>query len=73
MTSTAHAVAAPPHLDEATPTGIGDSEEASPLTRTTSPEMKENDMLTSKNTVQEWLDDAVGGPFLREILTQGGQ
>ncbi|MDU0328429.1 SDR family oxidoreductase [Microbacterium sp. KSW2-21] len=30
-------------------------------------------MLTSKNTVQEWLDDAVGGPILRETLAQGGQ
>ncbi|WP_204162036.1 MULTISPECIES: SDR family NAD(P)-dependent oxidoreductase [unclassified Rathayibacter] len=30
-------------------------------------------MLTSKNTVQEWLDDAVGGPILRGILAQGGQ
>ncbi|ROQ52581.1 MULTISPECIES: SDR family oxidoreductase [unclassified Rathayibacter] len=30
-------------------------------------------MLTSKNTLQEWLDDAVGGPLLREILAQGGQ
>ncbi|NRG41094.1 SDR family oxidoreductase [Rathayibacter sp. VKM Ac-2835] len=30
-------------------------------------------MLTSKNTVQEWLDDSVGGPILRGILAQGGQ
>lgn len=30
-------------------------------------------MLTSRNTVQEWLDDAVGGPILRGILAQGGQ
>ncbi|QHC65532.1 SDR family NAD(P)-dependent oxidoreductase [Rathayibacter sp. VKM Ac-2759] len=30
-------------------------------------------MLTSKNTVQQWLDDAVGGPILRGILAQGGQ
>ncbi|KQQ20611.1 short-chain dehydrogenase [Rathayibacter sp. Leaf299] len=29
--------------------------------------------LTSKNTLQEWLDDAVGGPILRGILAQGGQ
>ncbi|MEX5262192.1 SDR family NAD(P)-dependent oxidoreductase [Kocuria sp. CPCC 205263] len=29
--------------------------------------------LTSKNTVQEWLDDAVGGPILRGILARGGQ
>ncbi|KQQ03451.1 MULTISPECIES: SDR family NAD(P)-dependent oxidoreductase [unclassified Rathayibacter] len=30
-------------------------------------------MLTSTNTVQEWLDDSVGGPILRGILAQGGQ
>ena len=30
-------------------------------------------VLTSKNTVQEWLDDAVGGPLLRGILAQGGR
>ncbi|MBO0982592.1 SDR family NAD(P)-dependent oxidoreductase [Rathayibacter sp. SD072] len=30
-------------------------------------------MLTSKNTVQEWFDDAIGGPILREVLAQGGQ
>ncbi|NQX16647.1 SDR family NAD(P)-dependent oxidoreductase [Rathayibacter sp. VKM Ac-2857] len=29
--------------------------------------------LTSENTLQEWLDDAVGGPILRGILAQGGQ
>ncbi|OOB91783.1 SDR family NAD(P)-dependent oxidoreductase [Rathayibacter sp. VKM Ac-2630] len=29
--------------------------------------------LTSKNTLQEWLDDSVGGPILRGILAQGGQ
>lgn len=29
--------------------------------------------LTSKNTLQEWLDDAVGGPILRGILAEGGQ
>ncbi|MBO0985182.1 SDR family NAD(P)-dependent oxidoreductase [Rathayibacter sp. SD072] len=29
--------------------------------------------LTSKNTLQEWLDDAVGGPILRGILAQGGR
>src|SRR3954463_1485893 len=29
--------------------------------------------LTSKNTIQEWLDDAVGGPILRGILARGGQ
>ena len=29
--------------------------------------------LTSKNTVQEWLDDSVGGPVLRGVLARGGQ
>ncbi len=29
--------------------------------------------LTSKNTIQEWLDDPVGGPILRGILARGGQ
>ncbi|MDQ0733382.1 SDR family NAD(P)-dependent oxidoreductase [Arthrobacter sp. B1I2] len=29
--------------------------------------------LTSKNTVQEWLDDIVGGPILRGVLAHGGQ
>lgn len=29
--------------------------------------------LTSKNTIQEWLDDATGGPLLRAILAQAGQ
>lgn len=29
--------------------------------------------LTSKNTIQEWLDDSVGGPILREVLARGGQ
>ncbi|MEV4989995.1 SDR family NAD(P)-dependent oxidoreductase [Pseudarthrobacter sp. LMD1-1-1.1] len=29
--------------------------------------------LTSKNTLQEWLDDAVGGPLLRGLLAQAGQ
>ncbi|MGQ1840189.1 SDR family NAD(P)-dependent oxidoreductase [Kocuria turfanensis] len=29
--------------------------------------------LTSKNTVQQWLDDAVGGPILRGLLARGGQ
>lgn len=29
--------------------------------------------LTSKNTVQEWLDDSVGGPILRDVLARGGQ
>lgn len=29
--------------------------------------------LTSKNTLQEWLDDAIGGRILREMLAQGGQ
>ncbi|MEX5237658.1 SDR family NAD(P)-dependent oxidoreductase [Kocuria arenosa] len=29
--------------------------------------------LTSKNTVQEWLDDTVGGPILRGLLARGGQ
>ena len=29
--------------------------------------------LTSKNTVQEWLDDASGGPLLRDMLTQAGR
>jgi NAD(P)-dependent dehydrogenase (short-subunit alcohol dehydrogenase family) len=29
--------------------------------------------LTSKNTLQEWLNDAVGGPLLRAILAQAGQ
>ena len=29
--------------------------------------------LTSKNTLQEWLDDAVGGPLIHAILAQAGQ
>lgn len=29
--------------------------------------------LTSKNTVQEWLDDAIGGGALRDMLTRGGK
>lgn len=29
--------------------------------------------LTSKNTVQEWLDDAIGGPLLRDMLARGGR
>lgn len=29
--------------------------------------------LTSKNTVQDWLKDAVGGPILRELLASTGQ
>lgn len=29
--------------------------------------------LTSKNTIQEWLDDSVGGPILRGVLARGGQ
>lgn len=29
--------------------------------------------LTSKNTVQEWLDDATGGPILRDMLARGGR
>ncbi len=29
--------------------------------------------LTSRNTVQEWLEDAVGGPILRGLLARGGQ
>ncbi|MDJ0458638.1 SDR family oxidoreductase [Arthrobacter sp. NQ7] len=29
--------------------------------------------LTSKNTIQEWLDDHVGGAILRGVLARGGQ
>ncbi|MDQ0675083.1 NAD(P)-dependent dehydrogenase (short-subunit alcohol dehydrogenase family) [Pseudarthrobacter siccitolerans] len=29
--------------------------------------------LTSKNTIQEWLDHSVGGPILRGVLARGGQ
>ncbi|MFJ4027559.1 SDR family NAD(P)-dependent oxidoreductase [Paenarthrobacter sp. NPDC089989] len=29
--------------------------------------------LTSRNTIQEWLDDSVGGPVLRDVLARGGQ
>ncbi|WP_371131249.1 SDR family NAD(P)-dependent oxidoreductase [Microbacterium sp.] len=29
--------------------------------------------LTSKNTIQEWLDDATGGPILRDMLVRGGR
>jgi NAD(P)-dependent dehydrogenase (short-subunit alcohol dehydrogenase family) len=29
--------------------------------------------LTSKSTIQEWLDDRVGGPILRGVLARGGQ
>lgn len=29
--------------------------------------------LTSKNTLQEWLDDSFGGPILRGILAEAGQ
>ncbi|TWX34127.1 SDR family NAD(P)-dependent oxidoreductase [Frigoribacterium sp. ACAM 257] len=29
--------------------------------------------LTSKNTLQEWLDDAVGGPIFRRFLAEAGQ
>ena len=29
--------------------------------------------LTSKNTIQEWLDDHVGGAILRDVLARGGQ
>ncbi|KZX20568.1 SDR family NAD(P)-dependent oxidoreductase [Rathayibacter tanaceti] len=30
-------------------------------------------VLTSKNTLQEWLDDSVGGPILRGVLARAGQ
>lgn len=29
--------------------------------------------LTSRNTIEEWLNDSVGGPILRGILARGGQ
>ncbi|MDD7833909.1 SDR family NAD(P)-dependent oxidoreductase [Paenarthrobacter sp. AB444] len=29
--------------------------------------------LTSKSTIQDWLNDAVGGPILRGLLVRGGQ
>jgi hypothetical protein len=29
--------------------------------------------LTADSSVESWLDDAIGGPILRDLLAQGGQ
>jgi NAD(P)-dependent dehydrogenase (short-subunit alcohol dehydrogenase family) len=58
--------------------GLRDRGEDEHQARSNDPDHKEThamsiERLTSKNTLREWLDDAVGGPILREMLAQAGR